>query len=87
MTLKLNSTEQLFQYDILQLFPFTPETKRMGIIVRDKQTNEIVFYLKGADTVMQNIVQYSDWLQEESSNMAREGLRTLVIAKKPLSQE
>ncbi|CAM2716513.1 unnamed protein product [Rotaria socialis] len=87
MTLKLNSTEQLFDYEILQLFPFTPETKRMGIIVRDENTNEIIFYLKGADTVMQNIVQYNDWLQEESSNMAREGLRTLVIAKKLLTQE
>ncbi|CAF4878144.1 unnamed protein product, partial [Rotaria socialis] len=59
----------------------------MGIIVRDENTNEIIFYLKGADTVMQNIVQYNDWLQEESSNMAREGLRTLVIAKKLLTQE
>ncbi|CAF4968456.1 unnamed protein product, partial [Rotaria magnacalcarata] len=27
------------------------------------------------------------WLQEESANMAREGLRTLVIAKKQLTQE
>ncbi|CAF2049032.1 unnamed protein product, partial [Rotaria magnacalcarata] len=87
MTLKLNSTEQLFDYEILQLFPFTPETKRMGIIVRDENTNEIIFYLKGADTVMQNLVQYNDWLQEESANMAREGLRTLVIAKKQLTQE
>ncbi|CAF5015467.1 unnamed protein product [Rotaria magnacalcarata] len=36
---------------------------------------------------MQNLVQYNDWLQEESANMAREGLRTLVIAKKQLTQE
>ena len=87
MTLKLNSMQQLYHYQILQMFPFTSETKRMGIIVRDQQTNEILFYLKGADMVMQSIVQYNDWLQEECSNMAREGLRTLVIAKKPLSME
>jgi phospholipid-translocating ATPase len=55
----------LLEYDILQVFPFTSETKRMGIIIRDKQTNEIIFYLKGADTVMQPIVQYNDWLNEE----------------------
>jgi hypothetical protein len=24
-----------------------------------------MFYLKGADTVMQSIVQYNDWLNEE----------------------
>lgn len=55
----------LLEYEILQLFPFTSETKRMGIIVRDKNSNEIIFYLKGADTVMQSIVQYNDWLNEE----------------------
>lgn len=83
----MNSTQQLFHYEILQLFPFTPDTKRMGIIIRDEQTDEIIFYLKGADTVMQNIVQYSDWLHEECSNMARESLRTLVIARKTLTSE
>merc|ERR1712079_854176 len=74
-------------YDILQVFPFTSETKRMGIIVRDKSTGEIIFYMKGADVVMSSIVQYNDWLDEEVDNMAREGLRTLVVAKKSLTKE
>lgn len=43
-----------------------------------------MFYVKGADTVMTFIVQYNDWLEEEVDNMAREGLRTLVVAKKTL---
>lgn len=85
--LQFNSTQEILHYEILQLFPFTSETKRMGIILRDLQTNEIIFYLKGADVVMQNIIQYSDWLQEECSNMAREGLRTLVVARKSLTNE
>jgi len=46
-----------------------------------------VFYLKGADVVMSGIVQYNDWLEEECGNMAREGLRTLVVAKKILTEE
>merc|ERR1711963_450366 len=74
-------------YDILQVFPFTSETKRMGIIVREKATGEILFYMKGADTVMMPIVQYNDWLTEEVDNMSREGLRTLVVARKTLSLE
>jgi len=74
-------------FDILQVFPFTSETKRMGIIVRDKGSGEIVFYMKGADTVMSPIVQYNDWLMEEVDNMAREGLRTLVVSKKTLTEE
>jgi phospholipid-translocating ATPase len=40
------------EYEILQIFPFSSETKRMGIIVRNKGTNRIMFYLKGAETVM-----------------------------------
>lgn len=71
--------------------------------------------MKGADVVMQTIVQYNDWLEEEvkghefmrecvkrlkkwiicydvvisfqCGNMAREGLRTLVVAKKILTEE
>ncbi|KAL5021907.1 hypothetical protein ScPMuIL_001062 [Solemya velum] len=74
-------------YLILHIFPFTSETKRMGIIVKEEQTGEIIFFMKGADMVMQNIVQYNDWLEEECGNMAREGLRTLVVSKKVLTEE
>lgn len=77
----------LLKYKMLQVFPFTSETKRMGIILKDEQTNEIIFYMKGADVVMQNHVNYNDWLEEECGNMAREGLRTLVVAKKVLTEE
>ncbi|KAL4071618.1 hypothetical protein V8B97DRAFT_2042850, partial [Scleroderma yunnanense] len=71
-------------YDILELFPFTSESKRMGIVVRETQTGELLFLQKGADVVMARIVQRNDWLEEETGNMAREGLRTLVVARKRL---
>lgn len=74
-------------YEILSIFPFTSESKRMGIIVKSKSSGEITFYVKGADVVMSKIVSYSDWLDEECGNMAREGLRTLVFGKKVMSQE
>jgi phospholipid-translocating ATPase len=101
-----DSNKPTHKYHILHVFPFSSETKRMGIIVRDAITEEVVFYMKGADTVMAKIVQYNDWypssfqlacrdvslfsrhrLEEECGNMAREGLRTLVIGKKPLSPD
>jgi phospholipid-translocating ATPase len=74
-------------FEIIHLFPFTSESKRMGIIVRDETTDEISLIMKGADTVMSQMVLYNDWLDEECSNMAREGLRTLVVAKKILTPE
>lgn len=80
---------------ILDVFPFTSEGKRMGIIVHfhtdfkvhnpDLTTGEIWFYQKGADTVMGDIVAANDWLDEETANMAREGLRTLVVGRRKLS--
>ncbi|KAK4104842.1 phospholipid-translocating P-type ATPase [Parathielavia hyrcaniae] len=80
---------------ILDIFPFTSEGKRMGIIVQfyEKRqpgvpslgSGEIWFYQKGADTVMGSIVAANDWLDEETANMAREGLRTLVVGRKRLS--
>uniref|UniRef100_A0A8D0V7P3 Phospholipid-transporting ATPase n=1 Tax=Sus scrofa TaxID=9823 RepID=A0A8D0V7P3_PIG len=79
--------DQILNFTILQIFPFTYESKRMGIIVRDESTGEITFYMKGADVVMAGIVQYNDWLEEECGNMAREGLRVLVVAKKSLAEE
>lgn len=82
---------------ILEVFPFTSEGKRMGIIVQfhsdtsiknpDLSTSEIWFYQKGADTVMGSIVVANDWLDEETANMAREGLRTLVVGRKKLSYQ
>lgn len=79
---------------ILDIFPFTSDSKRMGIIVRTTSSipdlpfnDDLVFYQKGADTVMTNIVAANDWLNEETANMAREGLRTLVVGRKRLTQQ
>lgn len=74
-------------YEVLEIFPFTSESKRMGIIVKDTRTSELMFLEKGADSVMAPIVQRNDWLEEECANMAREGLRTLVMARRKLSAE
>ncbi|KAF8519354.1 aminophospholipid-transporting P-type ATPase [Hysterangium stoloniferum] len=74
-------------FQVLEIFPFTSESKRMGIVVRDTKTREITFLQKGADVVMAKIVQRNDWLEEECANMAREGLRTLVMARKRLSED
>ncbi len=35
------------------------------LFFKDEESGEITFYMKGADVVMQTIVQYNDWLEEE----------------------
>ncbi|KAA8915734.1 hypothetical protein TRICI_002116 [Trichomonascus ciferrii] len=87
LTLIHESTKTPMEYDILHVFPFNSDNKRMGIIVRDKTKGEIWFFQKGADTVMAKIVQHNDWLEEETGNMAREGLRTLVVGRKKLTSQ
>ena len=53
----LNAIKQEEEYDILANFPFSSESKRMGIILRHRETNKIIFYLKGAETVMEKKVR------------------------------
>jgi phospholipid-translocating ATPase len=97
MTLRSCETgDVVVRVRILNVFPFTSEGKRMGIVVKfyhgplvspSEDDGEIWFYQKGADTVMTTIVAANDWLDEETANMAREGLRTLVVGRKKLSAQ
>ncbi|XPS91061.1 P-type phospholipid transporter [Ascochyta lentis] len=97
MTLQsCDSGNTVVRVRILNTFPFTSEGKRMGIVVKfyqgsvssaSDEDGEIWFYQKGADTVMTSIVAANDWLDEETANMAREGLRTLVVGRKKLSAQ
>uniref|UniRef100_A0A2I3MVF8 Phospholipid-transporting ATPase n=1 Tax=Papio anubis TaxID=9555 RepID=A0A2I3MVF8_PAPAN len=73
---------QVLSFCILQLFPFTSESKRMGIIVRDESTAEITFYMKGADVAMSPIVQYNDWLEEEIWMLTGDKLETATCIAK-----
>jgi phospholipid-translocating ATPase len=90
----VDNSKIVVRVQILNIFPFTSDSKRMGIIVRFVQeggaegdVSELYFFQKGADTVMTSIVAANDWLDEETANMAREGLRTLVIGRKALSAQ
>jgi phospholipid-translocating ATPase len=85
--IRLAYKNRMYEYQILDVFPFSSETKRMGIVVQETETGNITFYQKGADSIMSKIVMKSDWLEEECSNMAREGYRTLVIGRKTMSPE
>lgn len=72
------------EYDILQNFPFSSESKRMGIIIKHRQSGKIVFYVKGADVIMAKKVKpgQRSTCQEFCENLSRDGLRTLVITQK-----
>ena len=76
------------KYQILAIFPFSSESKRMGIVLRNEETNRIIFYLKGAEIVMDQFVWGSakTELNEASETLAMDGLRTLVITQRHLTE-
>jgi len=87
--IKLKSPYSEFEeYEILQDFPFKSETKRMGIIIRHRLSNKLIFYVKGADTAMVEMVKPSQRssCKEHCEYLALEGLRTLVITQRLLRE-
>lgn len=84
-----NKVDEIEEYEILDCFPFSSDTKRMGIVVKYKKNGMILFYCKGAEVVMVDMVkpQQRSYLLEKCENLAMEGLRTLVTAQKVMTLE
>jgi len=53
----------------------------MGIILKHLGSHRIIFYLKGADSIMMKKVpeKYKPVIEEGCEDLAKEGLRTLVL--------
>ena len=77
------------EYEILENFAFSSERKRMGILLRNVHTNEIIFYLKGADAVFEKLLSPEEWIfvKEQAENLSKEGLRTLVLTQRIVNPE
>jgi phospholipid-translocating ATPase len=85
----IDANEQTEEFEVLANFPFSSDTKRMGIILKNKKHGHIIYYLKGAENVMMRFVkdEYVNYIAENAENLATKGLRTLVLSQKIISQE
>jgi phospholipid-translocating ATPase len=85
----IDAANNLEEYEVLANFPFSSDTKRMGIILKNKMHGHIIYYLKGAENVMLKFVkkEYVSYIAENAENLAVKGLRTLVLSQKIISQE
>lgn len=79
-------------YEILREFPFDSDRKRMTLIV--KYNGAYILMCKGADSIMlprmsQDEENYRTFpkIMRELSNFAKEGLRTLVVCQRELSEK
>ena len=88
-TIEVNGEE--LQYEMLDIIKFNSTRKRMTVICRCPD-GLIRVFTKGADNIMmprlpESAVGTKEKLSEHLSSFAREGLRTLVMAQKVLTQE
>ncbi|CAK6979560.1 probable phospholipid-transporting ATPase VD [Scomber scombrus] len=86
---------------LLHILPFDSNRKRMSVVVRHPLTSQVVVYTKGADSVIMDLAEapkgsehtqeiynhMREQTQEHLDSYAREGLRTLCIAKKVVEEE
>ena len=77
-----NLTNKKETFDILASFPFTSESKKMGVLLKSRETGRNIYYLKGAEIVMEHKIKVGarPSLLESCENLAMEGLRTLVFS-------
>ncbi|XP_030068472.1 phospholipid-transporting ATPase VB isoform X2 [Microcaecilia unicolor] len=92
----------LLTFELLYTLGFDSVRKRMSVVVRHPLTKEIIVYTKGADSVIMDLLEdpakasanegkkllkIQGRTQRHLDWYARDGLRTLCIAKKVLSPE
>ncbi|CAN9502069.1 unnamed protein product [Ophioblennius macclurei] len=85
---------------VLHTLPFDSNRKRMSVVVRHPLTQQVVIYTKGADSVIMDLSEtpketeqtqeiyrrVREQTQKHVNFYAREGLRTLCIAKKIMDE-
>ncbi|XP_032311944.1 phospholipid-transporting ATPase IF isoform X2 [Drosophila ananassae] len=84
-----DSTFEDLRFERLHVLEFSSERKRMSIIVKD-QTGSIWLYSKGAENVIFPRCKPSLQLDETNDQVtkyAKEGLRTLAVARRSLTEE
>jgi magnesium-transporting ATPase (P-type) len=61
----------------------------MSLLVKQKETGRYLYYIKGAEVVMETKVKPNQRVpvQEYCEGLAMDGLRTLVIAQKVLTED
>ncbi|XP_041121826.1 phospholipid-transporting ATPase VD-like isoform X3 [Polyodon spathula] len=99
LTVQLAAVGDL-NFQLLHILPFDSVRKRMSVVVRHPVTGQVVVYSKGADSVIMDLLDNSpkddiqlekilrkikEQTQKHLDDYAREGLRTLCIAYKVLS--
>lgn len=77
------------EWEVLAEIPFNSDRKRMSVVVKHPQSKKLILMTKGADSVMKPLLQKSEFMQLTTYTLdtfAVEGLRTLILSQRELSQ-
>ncbi|XP_026577882.1 probable phospholipid-transporting ATPase VD [Pseudonaja textilis] len=90
----------MLTFQLLHILPFDSTRKRMSVVVRHPMLKQVVVYTKGADATIMNLLDVGSpdksgsprrTVEERThrhlNDYARQGLRTLCISMKVLSNE
>ncbi|KYQ94389.1 transmembrane protein [Tieghemostelium lacteum] len=87
----INVMGQQVAMELLAIMEFSSDRRRMSILVKDPQSQKILLYSKGADSVMMERLSQQEksgaLLQktiEHISEYSKEGLRTLLLCRKEI---
>jgi phospholipid-translocating ATPase len=78
----------IHKYNIEATFPFSSERKRMGVICCKEGQKDLIFYLKGADSIMKPklTAKSAEIAMKNAEKLSSEGLRTLVLGRRTISR-
>ena len=82
----------IVKYKLLQICEFSSDRKRMSVIVKNMQTDNIELYCKGADSKISPLLDSEksinlNYTLNELKKFGTKGLRTLLVAKKIVNPE
>jgi phospholipid-translocating ATPase len=85
-----DSSEDIVHFKRLAVLEFTSDRKRMSVVVMDK-TGQIWLYTKGAESHVLPLCKnrnghFVNQVQNHVNEFAREGLRTLAVARRKLTK-
>lgn len=89
----INVQGQDKEYEVLNTLEFNSTRKRMSAIIRMPDTGKIFLFCKGADSIIYSRLRLGEQQELRKSTaehlemFAREGLRTLCVAQKELSED
>ncbi|XP_022208598.2 phospholipid-transporting ATPase IF isoform X2 [Drosophila obscura] len=89
LRIRRHPTGEQLQYERLHVLEFSSERKRMSVIVRDGQ-GHIWLYSKGAESIIFPRCSHSPELARTDAQItayARQGLRTLAVARRSLTEQ